>query len=127
MTYTARSRLRTYPGKNTDPTRWDRFVPPAGDAVICGPAKSGTTWIQGIAAMLIAGNPGVDAQVSSRAPRLDIQPPEWAETEAILKAQTHSARSRPTRHLTAPRSDRRCELLDPEVRHWLENGFVPSF
>ena len=83
-----RPRARTYPGKNVDPTRWDRFVPRAGDIVVSTPSKSGTTWVQGILALLISGDVRVDPQVSTRAPWLDIAEPDWPELAASLEAQT---------------------------------------
>ncbi|WP_299612045.1 sulfotransferase domain-containing protein [uncultured Tateyamaria sp.] len=78
---------RTYHGKIAAPERWALFRPRVGDVVVCAPPKSGTTWTQGIVAMLLAGDPGVDAQISTRAPWLDVARPDWAELETALDAQ----------------------------------------
>ncbi|WP_415402527.1 sulfotransferase domain-containing protein [Tateyamaria sp. SN3-11] len=83
-----RPRARIYPGRNVDPTRWDRFVPRAGDVVVSTPSKSGTTWVQGILALLFSGDVNVDPQLSTRAPWLDIAEEDWADVAAALDAQT---------------------------------------
>lgn len=79
---------RRYGGKIADPDRWDDFKPRAGDIVVSTPPKSGTTWTQGILALLISGNPEVDAAISRDAPWIDITTPEQDEIIASLNAQT---------------------------------------
>jgi aryl sulfotransferase len=44
--------------------------PRQGDIVVCAAPKSGTTWCQGILALLISGNPEVDADILNNAPWL---------------------------------------------------------
>ena len=80
---------RTYSGPLTDSTRWEAFVPRAGDIVVSTPPKSGTTWTQGILAMLIAGDPGVDAQPAMKAPWVDFRIRDVEEVMARLAAQDH--------------------------------------
>ena len=70
-------------------TRWVAFVPRAGDIVVSTPLKSGTTWTQGILAMLIAGDPAVDAQTSMKSPWIDINIRDLGEVMARLEAQEH--------------------------------------
>lgn len=80
---------RSYGGKIADPARWTDFAPRQGDVVVSTPPKSGTTWVQGILALLISGNPEVDADISRNAPWLDIASPH-ADTEMRqLAAQPH--------------------------------------
>lgn len=78
---------RRYVGKIADPDRWDDFNPRAGDIIVSTPTKSGTTWTQGILALLISGNPQVDAAISRDAPWIDIATPEQDEIIASLNAQ----------------------------------------
>lgn len=80
---------RRYEGKTADPSRWDAFAPCAGDVVVSTPPKSGTTWVQGILALLISGDPEVDAAVSRDAPWLDIATPDANEIMERLNAQPH--------------------------------------
>lgn len=72
-----------------DSARWASFVPRAGDTVVSTPPKSGATWVQAILAMLISGDPGVDAQLSMRAPWIDLDKRPLDEVMARLEAQTH--------------------------------------
>ncbi len=72
-----------------DSTRWNAFRARAGDIVVTTPAKSGTTWTQGILAMLIAGDPQVDAELSMKAPWIDIKIRPLEEVMARLDAQEH--------------------------------------
>ena len=78
---------RRYSGKLADPARWQAFTPRAGDIVVCTTPKSGSTWLQGILALLISGDPGVDADVSTQAPWLDISVPDVDQVMAWLEAQ----------------------------------------
>lgn len=72
-----------------DMLRWGAFTARAGDIVVSAPPKSGTAWAQGIVAMLIAGDPDVDANISENAPWLDINTPELAQVLGRLQAQKH--------------------------------------
>lgn len=80
---------RTYGEKITDSTRWNAFEPRVGDIVVSTPAKSGTTWTQAILALLISGDPEVDAQTSMKSPWIDINIRDVAEVMARLAAQDH--------------------------------------
>lgn len=89
MSATPEPRRRIYTDSVSDSSRWDAFVPRAGDIVVSTPPKSGTTWTQGILAMLIAGDPEVDAQTSMKSPWIDITIRDLGEVMARLEAQDH--------------------------------------
>ncbi len=80
---------RRYGGKIADFSRWEIFAPRLDDIIVSTPTKSGTTWIQGILALLISGNPEVDADLTNKAPWLDISIPDVTEVMERLEAQTH--------------------------------------
>ncbi|MFZ7089790.1 sulfotransferase domain-containing protein [Primorskyibacter sp. 2E233] len=79
----------TYSGPESDPARWNSFEPRAGDIVVNTPPKSGTTWTQGILAMLISGQPDVDAQTSMKSPWIDMKLRPLEDVLARLAAQDH--------------------------------------
>ncbi|ASP20322.1 glycolipid sulfotransferase [Antarctobacter heliothermus] len=81
--------LRDYKDTLTDSRRWDAFTPRDGDIVVSTPPKCGTTWTQAILAMLITGDPLVDAQTSMKSPWIDISFRDVAEVMARLEAQEH--------------------------------------
>ena len=89
MTANPEPARRIYIDAVSDSSRWDAFVPRAGDIVVSTPPKSGTTWTQGIVAMLIAGDPAVDAQTSMKSPWIDINIRDLGEVMARLEAQEH--------------------------------------
>jgi aryl sulfotransferase len=82
-------RRRIYTDSVSDSSRWDAFVPRVRDIVVSTPPKSGTTWTQGILAMLIAGDPEVDAQTSMKSPWIDFTMRDLGEVMARLEAQEH--------------------------------------
>jgi aryl sulfotransferase len=81
--------MRIYDGMVTDSRRWARFASRPGDVFICTPPKSGTTWAQSICALLIFGDPGVDAGISIKSPWIDNRFRDIDEVTARLEAQTH--------------------------------------
>jgi aryl sulfotransferase len=80
---------RIYDGIITDSRRWARLAARSDDIFVCTPPKSGTTWTQGICALLIFGDPDVDAGVSIRSPWIDNSMRDIDEMLARLEAQTH--------------------------------------
>ncbi len=80
---------RTYTDAVTDSSRWAAFVPRDGDIVVSTPPKSGTTWMQAILALLISGDPQVDAQTSMKSPWIDINIRPLEGVMERLAAQTH--------------------------------------
>ncbi|MGP6087686.1 sulfotransferase domain-containing protein [Antarctobacter jejuensis] len=89
MTHECEPAQRSYQGDLTDSRRWDAFQPRAGDIVVSTPPKCGTTWTQAILAMLIAGDPLVDAQTSMKSPWIDINVRDLDEVMSRLEAQDH--------------------------------------
>ncbi len=81
--------VRDYVGAITNSRRWKAFEPRAGDIVVCTPPESGTTWTQGIVAMLIAGAAEVDAPTSIKSPWIDTMSRPIEEVIAHLTAQDH--------------------------------------
>lgn len=76
-----------YEGTLTDSRQWKYYRPRAGDIVVATPPKSGTTWLQGILALLISGNPQVDASPSENAPWFDTRFKDMDELIPRLDAQ----------------------------------------
>lgn len=89
MIIPAEKARKTYKGRVDDSTRWDAFEPRSGDIVVNTPPKSGTTWTQGILAMLIAGDPETDAQTAMKSPWIDINVRPIKDVVARLAAQEH--------------------------------------
>lgn len=79
---------KLYHGLITDSGRWAHYVPRAGDVVVSTPPKSGTTWMQAILALLISGDPNVDANPSERSPWFDNKLNDVDEIIARLDGQT---------------------------------------
>ena len=77
----------SYSGTLTDSLQWKHFKPRTGDIVVATPPKSGTTWTQGILALLISGDPEVDASPSENAPWFDTRFDDRSEVVAQLDAQ----------------------------------------
>jgi aryl sulfotransferase len=77
---------RVYRHALLDSTRWETFVPRAGDIVICAGVKSGTTWLQTIVASLLWPDGRMPAPINVLSP--------WYErphtsANAILERQSH--------------------------------------
>lgn len=80
---------RRYSGSVTDPARWALWAPRAGDVLVCTPAKCGTTWTQGIIAMLLSGSAELPGPVPVISPWVDGDLKVPAEQVAAdLAAQT---------------------------------------
>lgn len=75
-----------YQGTLTDSRQWKRFKPRPGDVVVASPPKSGTTWTQGILALLISGDPEVDAKPSKNSPWFDTRFDDRSDVVAALDA-----------------------------------------
>ena len=76
-----------YSGTLTDSRQWKYYRPRAGDIIVATPPKSGTTWIQGILALLISGDPQVEANPSDNAPWFDTRFEDRDELAVQLDAQ----------------------------------------
>src|SRR5918995_1926121 len=72
-----------------DSARWDGFAFRPGDIVISTPAKSGTTWMQMLCALLIFDGPDFPAPRGDLSPWLDMCDCPLAEVTTDLAAQTH--------------------------------------
>lgn len=79
---------KTYIGNITDSRAWEQYKPRSGDVVVSTPPKSGTTWTQGIIALLVSGDPDVAANPSTNAPWFDVNFHETSELVARLDAQS---------------------------------------
>ncbi|MEL6587995.1 MAG: sulfotransferase domain-containing protein [Pseudomonadota bacterium] len=87
MLRAARPPRRRYGGKISDPRQWDVLRPRAWDIVVSTPPKSGTTWMQGILALLLSGDADVDAAISRTAPWIDVRGPDQGALMDALNAQ----------------------------------------
>jgi len=83
------ARTAAYKGPITDPTRWTTFRPRPGDIFICAPAKSGTTWVQAICAMLIFGTAELDIAPAKISPWLDTNLEPADSVSRMIEAQKH--------------------------------------
>lgn len=82
------SEIVRYRGWISDTKRWRTFPRRAGDIVICGPPKSGTTWMQTIVGLLVFdGLP--DEAISDISPWLDMHLRSTEDMFALLAAQRH--------------------------------------
>ncbi len=78
----------TYSSTLTESALWSHFQPRPGDVVVTTPPKSGTTWMQGILALLISGDPMVDANPSERSPWFDNKMADIEEKVERLASQS---------------------------------------
>ncbi len=82
-------RVRTYRNWILDSTRWDRFVPRAGDVLISTSYKSGTTWMQRIISLLLFGPGPLPAGLFDLSPWIDQRFSPVEELLAKLEQQEH--------------------------------------
>lgn len=80
--------LRHYVDFIADSSRWASVVARSGDIIVSTPPKSGTTWTQSILALLIAGDPNVNADVSMKSPWIDMTFRPIEEVMERIEAQT---------------------------------------
>src|SRR5262249_12065229 len=78
-----------YRGPITDPARWPRLRHRPGDIFLCAPAKSGTTWLQAIVAMLIFGTAELEVAPAKISPWFDANLTPADEVSRMLEAQRH--------------------------------------
>jgi hypothetical protein len=72
-----------------DSSRWDRYVPRAGDIIISTPPKAGTTWTQMICALLVFQRTDFDRPLSEISPWFDFRPGDIDQIVSDLDRQTH--------------------------------------
>ncbi|WP_207918526.1 sulfotransferase domain-containing protein [Saccharopolyspora karakumensis] len=80
---------RRYRSPQQDSARWDDFPLREGDIVISAPAKSGTTWVQMMCALLIFQEPELPQPLSTLSPWLDQLLVPQEEMYAKLAEQEH--------------------------------------
>ncbi|PYG31082.1 sulfotransferase domain-containing protein [Pelagimonas varians] len=79
---------RRYVDFIADSSRWASVVARSGDVIVSTPPKSGTTWTQSILALLIAGDPNVNADVSMKSPWIDMTFRPIEQVLQRIEAQT---------------------------------------
>jgi len=83
-------RTRVYQSHHIDSTLWDDFAVRDGDIIISTPAKTGTTWMQRIASLLVFQAPELPATLNQLSPWIDSAfINQVVDTRAIAAAQTH--------------------------------------
>ncbi|MEU0131310.1 sulfotransferase domain-containing protein [Streptomyces sp. NPDC006289] len=80
---------RRYRSPQQDSARWDDFPLREGDIVVSSPAKSGTTWVQMICALLVFQTPELPEPLSTLSPWLDQLFTPQDQMYAQLAAQEH--------------------------------------
>ncbi|MEU8706296.1 sulfotransferase domain-containing protein [Streptomyces sp. NPDC048565] len=78
-----------YKSPQQDSARWNDFPLREGDIVVSSPAKSGTTWVQMICALLIFQTPELPKPLSALSPWLDQLFTPQDQMYAQLAAQEH--------------------------------------
>jgi aryl sulfotransferase len=73
----------------TDSTRWEGFRFRTGDIIISAPAKSGTTWMQTICALLVFQTPEFPATIDLLSPWLEMRLRRRADVFELYEGQTH--------------------------------------
>ena len=84
-----RAPIHRYAHVDWDSERWDGFVPRDGDIYVCTCYKSGTTWTQMIAALLVFQTPDLAQPLNEISPWLDLVTDAKEAAHARLAAQTH--------------------------------------
>jgi aryl sulfotransferase len=82
-------RTRVYQNHHLDSTRWDAFVPRAGDIVIATTHKTGTTWMQAIVAHLLFPSGDFPAPPWQMSPWLELRTLPLTEVLSTLERQSH--------------------------------------
>jgi hypothetical protein len=85
----SRPPTRRYRTVIADNARWDDFEFRDDDIVISTPAKSGTTWMQMICAVLVLQTTELPAPLTELSPWLDVQTERLDDVAAKLAAQRH--------------------------------------
>ena len=78
-----------YLGTLTDSSRWDQIRLRPDDIVVVSPPKSGTTWMQTMIALLLAGDTDIEPEFSIKMPWVDIRARDMAEVAARLADMGH--------------------------------------
>ena len=81
--------LRRYQHVDWDSDRWTGFEPRPGDIYVCTCYKSGTTWTQMIAALLVFQTPDLPGPLNELSPWVDLVTDTTEEMHDRLAAQTH--------------------------------------
>ena len=80
---------KLYLGPLTDNRRWRMVDIRPDDVIVVTPPKCGTTWMQTILALLFAGDPNIQPELSVKMPWVDIRIREMSEVAERLEAMTH--------------------------------------
>lgn len=80
---------KLYLGPLTDNRRWDMVNIRQDDVFVVTPPKCGTTWMQTIVALLFAGDPEIETELSVKMPWIDIRIREMSEVAERLEAMPH--------------------------------------
>ncbi|MGH1412596.1 MAG: sulfotransferase domain-containing protein [Pelagimonas sp.] len=81
--------VRTHADFISNSSRWAHVKLRSGDIIVTTPPKSGTTWLQGILALLLSGDPNVTADISMKAPWIDMEFRDIKDVTARIDAQDH--------------------------------------
>ena len=81
--------VHRYQHVDWDSGRWAGLEPRAGDIYVCTCYKSGTTWTQMIAALLVFQTPNLPVPLNELSPWVDLVTDTTEEMHARLAAQSH--------------------------------------